>query len=637
MAKAPGFQMIGRLAKARSREYSLVSSYKLGYRNREDITNLPPGVLIVGSKNVQTNVSERVQIRKGYALDGPTSTDIVTNGSSFDWLTRGNSEKHLRAGGLGSAGNDGKLQYRYVDASSNVTWRNLLTGLTSVAFNYTSYWNTTESLREALFVNGASQIQAWNGAVTTMASATANTITKSGTDSWLDAGFYVSLSGRAVVINGNTYTYTGGESGTTLTGVLPSPASEAVGSIVHQAVVTTANSGLAGTPATLQNALIKTLNNQVFLAALNSSAVYISKVNNYADYQSSTPRQAGEGAVLILDDQIVAFEPQENFMYVAAGKDHWYNVSFTEQTALSADGVTVINYESVGALALKTARQQAAKSQAFVSHMKDNIIMVTNEPTVDMMGRLENFFGTPQTKNISDPIKIDVDSYDFTDGSIFYWRYYILVAIPKEGLVLTYNLNTDSWDAPQELPVHRFYILDGELYGHAYSTLESYHLFTGYADRVYPGFNGHPIHSIAKFSYQNFGSRFTLKSATAIYLEGYINSNTLLNGTITYELDGCARERSFSVEGSDNQVVCLPVADGSLGKEPLGKLKLGGQQATGINNLPPKFRAIPTFNNVDFFESSISFEILGVNQRFELLAFGLNATGSTQEPVSKKQ
>ena len=55
-------------------EFNLVTQYPLGYRHREDVTNLPAGVLIVGSQNVLTNVSERVQIRQGYSVDGSESS-----------------------------------------------------------------------------------------------------------------------------------------------------------------------------------------------------------------------------------------------------------------------------------------------------------------------------------------------------------------------------------------------------------------------------------------------------------------------------------------------------------------------------------------------------------------------------------
>lgn len=626
---------IGQTKKAaaiKAKEYNLVSSYKLGYRNREDITNLPPGVMIVGSQNVQTNVSDRIQVRQGYELDGAVSSVASAISSSYDWQTRGNSEVHLRAGFLTSAGNDGKLQYRYVDSTGAVTWRDLFTGLTSVSYNFASYWNTTESLRECLFVNGAASITRWNGATTTFASATVNTLTKQGTDTWVDTGFYTTGT-RTIVINGVSATYTGGESTTTLTGVSVDFSTTPIGSVIHQLPITVLNSAMtAAMPSTFKNNLISVLNNQVFVASLTQSAIWISKVNNYTDYGKSTPRQVGEGGTLILDANIVAFRPQENYMYVSAGKDHWYNISFELQT--STVGVT---YQQVNALPLKTGKQQGAKSQAFVSHMKNNIIMVTNEPTIDMMGRLENFYGTPMTKNISDSIKLDVDRYDFTDGCIFYYRYYIYVAVPKEGLVLMYNLATNSWEAPQTIPISRFYIVDGELYGHSYNTSESYKLFTGYADRVYVGFQGYPISAVATFAYQNYGSRFSYKKANALYVEGYIAQNTILSIALTYELDGCASTKTFTINGSDSQVVCIPSPRGSLGADSFGKEKLGGAGTSSLTGLPPKFRAIPTFSNTNFFENSISFNILGTDNRFELLAFGLNVSDSSEEPVSIKQ
>jgi hypothetical protein len=555
--------------------------------------------------------------------------------SSFDWQTRGNGEVHLRVGFITSAANDGVMQYRYVDPTTGaVTWRDLLTGLTTVNYNFTTFWNTTESLRVALFVNGTSNIYEWNGAVTELLSATAATLTKAG-DTWLDSGFY-STGTRSVVINGTVYTYTGGENTNTLTGVTPSPAAEPVGSVVHQSVRTTANSAMTGITATFKNGLIGTLNNQIFLGSLTSSVMWLSAVNSYTNYSSSATRQVGEGGSLILDQNLVAFNVQgsdkDATMYVSAGTDYWYKIVFT-------DLVTVVGVsgQTLGAVPIKTGKRQGAKSQAMVSSMKNNTIAVSNEPTIDLMGVIENYFTEIQTANLSDPIKLDVDSYDFTDGSIFYFKYNIYVAVPAEGLVLVYNLATESWEAPQILPISRFYIVDGELYGHSYQTSESYKLFTGYADRVYPGFVGHPIQAKWVFSYQNYGVRDRLKSANYLYVEGYINQNTIVDVTLTYELDGCATTRTFEIDGADRAIVCIPPSVGALGKQSLGKQKLGGAGVTSIQNLPPKVRVEKSFNNKDFFESSVTFEVFGTDNRFELLAFGLNAKPSTQDPVSIRQ
>lgn len=67
--------------------YALREKFELGYRNKEDISNLPPEVLVVGSQNVLTNAAEQVGIRQGYVLDGPASvtedlgSTVVVNGN----------------------------------------------------------------------------------------------------------------------------------------------------------------------------------------------------------------------------------------------------------------------------------------------------------------------------------------------------------------------------------------------------------------------------------------------------------------------------------------------------------------------------------------------------------------------------
>lgn len=710
---APSFSGTRKLAQAKAREFSIVSNYKYGYRSREDVTNLPPGVLITGSQNVLTNVSERVQIRQGYSLDGPVSSVAGPILSNFDWLSKTNGEVHVRAGGLTSAGNDGKLQYRYVDSTGAVTWRDLITSLTTVSYNFTTFWKTTENLRVMLFVNGTSNIFEWNGAVAVLASvdntaghisavasvptaggnnyavgdvltittggtggtvtvltlsgssvatvaltsvgsgyttgagkvttttglgtgATINIssvatgqITISGTTTTLDSGFY-SVSGLSIVINGTTYAYTS-LFGQSFLGITPSAVGEAVGSVIHQAVITTSNSSMTAISATFPNGLISTMNNQVFVGALHSSVMWLSKVNSYTDYSTSSTRQQGEGGSLILDQNLIAFNVQgaqeTSTMYVSTS-DIWYKITFTSFTSVVGP-----SGETLGAVPIKTGKRQGAISQAFVSSMKNNTITVTNETTIDQIGVMENFFTQIQTQNISDSIKLDVDSYDFTNGSIAYWRYYILVAVPAEGIILVYNIATAGWEAPQTLPISRFYIVNGELYGHSYSTFESYKLFDGYADRVYTGFTGFPIQANWVFSYENYGTRFSYKKATKFYVEGYINPNTTLTATITYELDGCQTVKSFTLDGSDSQFVCISGAEGSLGKASLGKLKLGGDSVQSIQGLPPKFRWFPTFTNTDFFECSVSFSVLGTDERMELLAFGLAVSGSSEIPV----
>ncbi len=93
MATAPNagqgtpFSKGRKIGQAIVKEISIVSQFPKTYRNREDITNLPPGVLVVGSQNILSNVSERLEVRKGYKMDGAQLFYIRTIAASSNALT----------------------------------------------------------------------------------------------------------------------------------------------------------------------------------------------------------------------------------------------------------------------------------------------------------------------------------------------------------------------------------------------------------------------------------------------------------------------------------------------------------------------------------------------------------------------
>ncbi len=699
-----------KLSQAIAKEISIVSQFPKTYRNREDITNLPPGVLVVGSQNILSNVSERLEVRKGYRIDGAQLTYIrtiaassnaltvlstsalvtgdlvkltfasgltgVTSGtnyyvividattfklatsnanaiagtaititgtpagasislelssinagilSSFDWNSKGNSEIHMRAGFLTSAGNDGRLQYRWKDANGNVFWSDLTTGLTTVSYNFTTYWNTTELVREALFVNGTSNIFEWNGAYDVVATVASGSVVM--TNPVGTTGFY-NTGNKTVTIRGVDYTYASATA-STFSGMTPDPnaGSDKVyaGDIAVQKVVTTANSSLTNGPSSsYSNGLISTLNNQVFLGSLTSPTGFMSKVNNFMDYSfTAGTRLPGEGATYTLDDNLVAFIPQEDVMYISCGKNYWYNTTLVQSS--SFNGTVAITIETFTVKLLKTNPRQGAQSQALVGKMKNDVIAVTYEPTFDLLGRVDQILGTPQTTNISDSIKLDFDNYNFANGSVFYNKYNLYVSVPLSGVVRVYSLLTKSWEAPQTLPITRFYTVDGNIYGHSYASSESYQLFTGYSDRASSAVKGNPYLTVVNFSYQNDGTRTNLKNANKFYIEGYISGNTTLNCVINYEQDGNLTQQTFTVLGDDTTLIGNQDTNNSLGINRFGVAGLGTQQNTSLTGLPPKFRVIKTFPRFNYYECQFSFSILGVDQNFQLLAFGLNA------------
>jgi hypothetical protein len=360
----------------------------------------------------------------------------------------------------------------------------------------------------------------------------------------------------------------------------------------------------------ISNDLIANLRNQVYVASFTNQGVYVSNVNDYKDYGFTTPtRVVGEGAILTLDGIPVALVPREDQMNISAGKDQWYKTQFT----LSAD----LTKEELTVLRLKTTSDQATQSQALTSKFKNNVVFVSNEPILESLGWIDNVYGEPQLTDISFPIVNDFNALDFTDGEVRYHKNFVYVSCPKASKVFVYNMtNPDNkyWEAPQILPVGRFSVIDGDLYGHSYLSSETYKLFNGYDD------NGNFINAVANLAFNSHGMRHCSKGFNQYFVEGYISSNTTLTLGLQYDIDGCATVTEFDILGNDTQVVCIGSDYNLLGKNALGKKPLGGDIA--INQMIPKFRIVKTFPKVPYYEYQVSFQSSGKDQQWEVLAFG---------------
>lgn len=770
-------------------DFTLISKFGYGYRNREDETVLPPGVLVAGSQNVLTNTFQRVGIRKGYTLDGEANTAIAPIGGQngamgvFDWTISGGEERNIRAGFLTDAGSDGKLQFRHIADDGSIEWLDIITGLTSIDFNFVSFYDEDTLQIQLLMVNGESNIRSWSGRTTTIQSAssgptgiiseieqpgedsqvlvsggvdyivgdvltisggsgtatvqvdsispgaiktssvdvggsgwvpgdqftiggglltafaivttapagvvtaftiqgngtgysnatgvvctrqsgagigltvnitaignaagdfvflsdadhgsgysaattynltggtgtnahlrvsavTSGTIVKEGTESWAEAGFPFGggHGTESLLINNVTYTYLSDDflgDTTTLYGISPDPSAIPVGSLVVDSVKTWSNSGGGdGIPDDFKNDLIGVLNARVFIGSHDSALVYLSDYASFKDWVLSS--------TFILTSPPTAFINQEDALYVSAGRDEWYKISFILNADLSGQ---VANIDR-----LNTTVQQASRSQSATTKIANSVAFLSFEPIIETFGPVQNIFLGPQMSDLSFPIVNDMNTYDFRNACTYYYRKFIYIAVPREGLVLMYNMsdvNNPYWEAPQILPINRFSVIDGELYGHSSQVSETYKLFTGYND------NSQPIAAGAVFSFNNYGTRSQSKGYDEFYVEGYISANTELTLGIQYDIDGCATITEFSIDGADRQIVCISSAqDNSLGKWSLGKQPIGSAIVTDSNVNTPKFRVIKTFPTRYFYEDQISFSSQEVDAQWEIIAFG---------------
>lgn len=575
-------------------KFLLLSQFK-GYTNKKDKTNIDPRYLVAGSQNVLINDAEKISIRGGYELLGAADTSLYPIVSSYDWFNSGGGEFSFRKYNT-------KLQFLY-----SGTWYDLMTLGASVEVNFAEWWSSTEAIDLLLFVDGTTNVYAWSGGVTTFASATANTITKQGTTTWAEERFLASGT-RQVTIGGTVYTYTGGESTTTLTGVTPDPtaAGHTAGDMVIQTVRTSAD--VVGSSYNIS--LIAVLNNQAYYGDLTKRDIYVSKNTDYTDVTyTSSGRLPGEGAIATIDSNPVGFGIQDDSVYISSSKNDWYKTKFTLSDDLTTEAFAIER--------LKTGGRQGAVSQSAIGNIKNQIIFFGNDRTISTIGNVENI-NTPQSLPLSDPIKLDLESYDLTiSPHVFFHNSKTYVAIPSESIVLIYDHEKQFWQAPQILPVRRLGVYDDELIGHSNAVPETYKLFTGTSD------NTNPIDARANFAYRNYGVRYWEKSCDEWYSEGYISPNTLLTVTFKYEYEGALSVVEKDIDGADDKgIIFTPVLDSSLGKNPLGS-ELIGTTSGDVYELA-KFRLKHELVKQDFYEIGISYSTNSVDARWELLAHGGN-------------
>ena len=588
-----------------------------GYWTKPDKTNMDPRYLVGGSQNVIINDQERVGTRGGYELFGAANTAENPVESSFDWETSHAETIHLR-------GLSDELQF-YAGTVGGVEfneWTVLKDGWTAVDFCFTTWWDTGEDIDLLLFVNGGDKIYDWSGATASLASATSNTITKNGTTTWAQERFLTSGT-RQVIINGTTYTYTGGETTTTLTGVTPDPSGEAADSLVFQAIRENDNQPADG----VINDGISVLNNQVHVGSNQSREIYISKDSDFTDYTYGTPRVMGEGGLVVMDNVWRGFARQQDNMYIASGQDDWYEVRF-EKLEISSGAVA----ETITVNKLQTQSGQAARSQDLIAEAGDYVIFINFNNEAMMLGKMESL-EEPSLLSLSDPIKPDFDDEDFTGGHIKPHKNRIYISAPANDNVYIVETRQRSdgelerfWQSPQVLPVGKFMVRSGDIYGHSSAVSETYKLFTGTND------NSKSFRAVAALVYRSYGRRDMLKILDEWLTEGYISANTTLTMKLRYEWGGATQELEYDIDGADDDILFEPAVEGALGDSPLGDSPLGDQLDEDAGN--PKFRVVQGIACQDFFEIQVVFETDEVDYQWQILATGGNVRFSVNKPIS---
>ena len=590
--------------------YQVVTGVR-GYVSKSDPTNTPVDFLVRGSQNVIINDQEKVESRSGYELFGAASTTNPVS-ADFTWKHSGATstvpaEIFLRA-------SDNTLQY-YATSS----FQDLFTQVsTSTPIRFATIWSTTELMDALLFVNASSTLFEWSGGQGTYSSDTSNTITINGT---IDESRFFASGTRGLRVQDSSgvwreFAYTG-QSGSQFTSVTPDPTTYTFGT--NARVVQQVRSNINKPAAGFVNHFVKVLNNQAFLGSQNSRTIFVSKDTSYTDFTFSSPRVAGEGALIRLDDTPIGFEsPDDEKMLIFLGKDRIYQVTFEVSPGSTADR------EVPRVKPLFVSAGQGAISQELIAKIKQAVVWVSNNKELVELGQVANI-SSPQAIAISDPIKPDFKGADFTNGEIEFWQNSIFITDPPNSKVFVFDLSKRFWQPPQILGMRRLSQYGGLLYGHSNSVAETYKLFTGLND------NTNPIEAKAHFAYMNNGRRDALKNFNRYFTEVFLASNTKLDVSILIEWMGAKSIQTYQLDGADQKFLFAPVSDASLGVNPLGTNPLGG--LTSAAEDLPKYRRFKPLVPSDYFEYQVRFESDGTDLAWQLLAHGANSKLSENSPV----
>lgn len=600
----------------------------LGYVTAENPTNTDPRNLVGGSRNVLIDQQRKVKSRNGFSILGANNAAITPIRNAVTWDTSTGTELLLRA-------YDDELEVYLgtVDGTDLDAWYRVTSGLGTTAIpRFTTWYDATEFIDELIFVWGDDNMYEWSGAVAIVGSLTGTTVTKTGTNTFAQNRFYTAANKTFFCARtGTEYTYTGGESTTTLTGIADTTGLVA-GDVLIQKIVTTTNKPVANRI----NNTIFNYENQICVGSDTDGTVYVSKNTDYTDFAYATPRVPGNGALLTLDGKVNGFATLNEKLIIFTGKSSIFQASFVALT------VSTTKTETFEVKKYEVGVNQSAQSQESIVPIGNSVLYLSHEPALRELVSLEEVSGGKDPVTLSNPIKPDFDAEDWTNASGIWHKNACYLSAPNNSrlYILEYKEDADGrvrrfWQPPQTLPVRILSSFDTKLYGHSNASPETYYLFDpdAYSDTNGAG-EKVSINCVAKYAYRGYGQKALLKCFDEYFVEGEIGASTTLDVNLYYDFGGYTQVITKQIDGGDFTTSEETLLAASLAQQVLGQDPLGGSLNAPDGTL--KFRAILEIAKEDFFELQAVFSTDDADKYFAILAHGCNAKISTRQPNNKK-
>lgn len=452
-----------------------------------------------------------------------------------------------------------------------------------------------------------------------------------GRETWAAERFVTTGGVKKINIGGVVFDYTGGENTPTLTGLSADPSAQAsVGLFVYQPFI--ANTPTGGDfPAGQLIDIIEVNINQAYYGYSQSRNVFLTKQNDFKDCgYNITVRKAGEGGTIFLDSNCVGIAASKELTQISAGLSDIYNVTFDPFSDGTASG------EILKVRKLETAYGQGAISADCFVKVKNGMAYISNEPTIDFLGNVEQIT-TTQAKPLSDPIKRLLNSLVLTDAQGVYFKNYIFYLLPSSNVMLMYDMERGFWQPPQLIGGIALSVIAGSLYVHSAFTDESYKLFSGLTD------NGKPINTTAFSNIDTYGKRSARKIYDEVFIEAIVNgAATKVNAALLSGYQGSVFIHNFSFGFNDaDNFIEVPALPSGFGTAPFGTLPFGSLFTDPT--LDPDIGALRKVYKIsstdikETFTHQMQLQNDEIGAYFEIVCYGTNARLSNDNNMDIKE
>lgn len=301
----------------------------------------------------------------------------------------------------------------------------------------------------------------------------------------------------------------------------------------------------------------------------SAGSYFVSKLLDAFDFGFSGTRVAGEGDIISTPyggGDITDVVTQEDTAYALKPR-------YIESVQYSQDANDLAN---------RVPLKSGVGSVGRVIKGSDDVYFVTVDKRFTSLGRVQSKDITPQTENISLPIKRLMDSLSFEVGRGIEDedRIYLPASTAESetnDILLVWNKKGMRCEGYYEIGTNGLEQFDGGLYYASSSSPDVFLMNEGHAD--VQGDTRLPISFEAASNFMNFtASHAHTQAVNCVYFEGYITPGSEVTFEMWRDLQS-GSFLSFTFDGTEDQFLDGATLDGFLGDQPLGLKPIGSLSA----------------------------------------------------------